>query len=280
MLIATPINARSLEDIRASEELRICVAPIHPSAVSIEPQGCSNDCIFSGPAVEAATAFAKTFGKVTPVLKQVTWDEQFQDASGVTAVDATYTPALFADGTCDLMPSHLTITDWRLTKMNIVPLFENRMIVMLNSDNADKIKDLSDLAGKTTAAGMSTSFHVWLERQNNETFADNPIQILDGDLLDAFAELDSGQIDFVLADVNAALWLIRNRMPNAEVGFAIGEGQQIGWGVRLEDHELAASLEAFFRDQKSSQTSELNRIWEAHFGVTLSRFETLVRSLN
>lgn len=275
-----PALARSLDEIRASGELRICIAAIHPSVATIEPPDCAADCRFSGPAVEAAEAFAGTLDGVAPLFRQVGWDAQFQNAEGETIVDADYTPALLADGSCDVMPNHMTVTDWRLKKMDIVPMFENRMIVMLNSNRENDIAGISDLAGKTTAAELSTSFHVWLERQNAGTFADDPITILDGNTRDTYAALDDGRLDFALADANAAVWLIRNQLANAEVAFAIGEGQQIGWALNKRDHDLRDAVESFFASQKTSQTSDLNRIWETHFGVTLSRYETLVRSLN
>ena len=57
----------------------------------------------------------------------------------------------------------------------------------------------------------------------------------------------------------------------------VGELQEIGWALRKEDAELRRRVEAFFHEQKATQATSLNQIWDRHFGVSLNRFETWLR---
>ena len=280
LMMAKTGQARSLDEIRASGELRICLAPIHPSIAIAEPAGCGDDCRFSGPAFEAAEAFAATLKDIAePVYRKIAWDEQFQNAAGETIREKAYTPALLANGTCDIFPNHMTVTDWRLSKIDIVPLFQNRMMVMVNKGRADEFKNASDLAGKITAVEENTSFHSWLQKQNTQDYATDPVVINLEVAAENYELLDDGEIDFAIADANSALWMIRHQLKQTEVAFPVGDSQQIGWALSTEDAELRQLVEAFFYEQKAAQATKLNQIWEKHFGVSLNRFETLVKAL-
>lgn len=272
--------SRSLDEIRSSGELRVCLTPIHPSISVAEPSGCGDNCQFSGPAVDLVRAFAETqINGVQLVFRKIGWDEQFHNVSGVTVREDSYTPALLADGDCDLFPNHMTVTDWRLRKLDIVPLVQNRMMVMVNINQVDAFKDAGDLAGKSTSVEENTSFHGWLQAQNMQAYADNPVKIGLAPASETYPALDAGDIDFAIADANSALWMIRHQLQNTAVTFPVGDIQQIGWAVRKDDLELKATIEAFFQEQKAAQATILNQIWERHFGVTLYRFETLVKAL-
>ena len=49
-------------------------------------------------------------------------------------------------------------------------------------------------------------------------------------------------------------------------------------GVRKEDTDLQAAVQAFFEVQKAMATSTVNQIWERTFGLTLTKFEGFVRA--
>ena len=59
---ACPVHARSLAAIQQSQEIRICLSPIHPAVAVAQPPDCRDDCTFSGPAYEAVLAFVATLG--------------------------------------------------------------------------------------------------------------------------------------------------------------------------------------------------------------------------
>ena len=277
---AGPVHARSLAAIQQSQEIRICLSPAHPAVVVAQPPDCRDDCTFSGPVYEAVLAFVATLGTdIKPTFRRVAWDEQFFNQQGQTDREASYTPALLASGTCDLYPSNLTITAWRLKKLDFVPLFQSRMMVVVNTARQKQFNGPADLAGKTAAVQKDTSFHTWLQAQNEDAYAANPVQI---QLLGPGASLtavDAGAVDFAMADADAAIWSTRYQFKNAVVAFPVGPTDEIGWAFRKEDQDLQAAVAQFFARQKASPTSTLNRIWENHFGLTLNKFETLVKTL-
>ena len=81
------MQARSLADIRATGELRICVAGSSAAFYQANAQ-----------------AFAKFLGVTPKVTQLATWDQQFQNETGVTVKDATYEAHVLANGSCDLFP--------------------------------------------------------------------------------------------------------------------------------------------------------------------------------
>jgi membrane-bound lytic murein transglycosylase MltF len=274
------VCARSLAAIQQSQEIRICLSPAHPAVAVAQPPDCRDDCTFSGPAYEVALAFVATLDTdIKPTFRRVAWDEQFFNQQGHTDREASYTPALLASGTCDLYPSNLTVTPWRLNMLDFVPLFQSRMMVVVNTARQKQFNGPADLAGKTAAVQKDTSFHTWLQAQNEDAYAANPVYI---QLLGPGAPLtavDAGAVDFTITDADAAIWSTRYQFKNAIVAFPVGPTDEIGWAFRKEDQDLQAAVAQFFTRQKASPTSTLNRIWENHFGLTLNKFETLVKML-
>lgn len=214
VFMAGPAQARSFLDILDSGELRVCFAPIHPSVVQAEPEGCREDCRFSGPAFEAAQAFTAFLGdSVTMRALRIDWDEQFFNDQGRTDRDAEYVPALLDSGHCDLYPNNLTKNDWRLRKMDIVTMFTNRMMVLVNAESQSMIRGPSELKGKVAVVEKDTSYHTWLQDQNRTTFADEPVDLRLQPTADALNNLAQGKADFTVIDADAAFWIIRNQFP-------------------------------------------------------------------
>jgi ABC-type amino acid transport substrate-binding protein len=245
-----------------------------------QPPDCRDDCTFSGPAYEAVLAFVATLGTdIKPTFRRVAWDEQFFNQQGHTDREASYTPALLAAGTCDLYPSNLTMTAWRLKKLDFVPLFQSRMMVVVHTARQKQFNGPADLAGKTAAVQKDTSFHTWLQAQNEAAYAANPVHIQLFGPGASLTAVDAGAVDFTITDADTAIWSTRYQFKNAVVAFPVGPPDEIGWAFRKQDQDLQAAVAQFFARQKASPTSTLNRIWENHFGLTLNKFETLVKTL-
>lgn len=281
MLIAGAADAvaRSLEEIVRSGELRVCIAPIHPSIAIVEPPDCRANCAIRGPTYDSVLAFTATLGDgVSAHFQRVDWDEQFHNASGKTVRDASYTPALMADGTCDLYPSKLTRNAWRLKKLDFVTLFKNRMMVIVKKAEARQYVDLDDLAGKVAAAEKDTSFHTWLQEQNANQFARSPVEIELMPMMQGIDAVDRGQVDFMMMDSDAAIWSTRNQFSNSTVAFPVGPVDEIGWAFRKSDKGLQAAVRGFFAAQKADSNSALNRIWRDALGISLERFEAIVKA--
>jgi len=276
----TEANARSLEEIRASKEIRICIAT--DLFVTAEPPGCFDNCKFSGLIYEESLAFASTMGnEIKPVFFKIGWDEQFFDKDGKIIYEADYTPELLESGQCDFFPTNLTKNEWRLKKMDFVILFPNRITVIVRKSEKAKFKTVKDLAGKSAALADATSYSTWVQEQNQKVFAANPIKIEKVFQTDeeGINSVETGKVDFTLIDSDKALWLARNLLKNSTVAFHAGTKDEIGWAFRKQDKELQAAVQKFF-DEQHSETSVLNRLWEKYFGISMNKFISIIKAVN
>lgn len=274
------VQARSLAEITKSKELRVCIAPIHPTLATVEPADCSDKCKFSGPAYDESVALAKSLGKgIQAKVIRLNFDEQFFNHEGKTDRDGHYTPERLASGKCDLYNSHLTKNEWRLKKVDFVVLYPSRVLVIASRPMKAQLKTVADLAGKTTGTEKDTSFHTWLQEQNRTAFAADPIKIKLMSTADSLAALDAGGLDFILADSTQAIWMTRHELKNAVVAFPVGPTLENGLAFRKEDKDLQAATQSFLDEQRKNPTSDLNRIWWRHFGRTLTEFIALIASI-
>ncbi|WP_031387699.1 transglycosylase SLT domain-containing protein [Desulfonatronum thiodismutans] len=280
VFMAGPAQARSFQDILDSGELRVCFAPIHPSVVQAEPEDCREDCRFSGPAFDAARAFTDFLGdSVTMRALRIDWDEQFFSDQGRTDRDAEYVPALLDSGRCDLYPNNLTRNAWRLQKMDIVTMFTNRMMVLVNAESGQTIRGPSELGGKIAVVEKDTSYHTWLQDRNQTIFVNEPVDIRLQPTADGLNNLAQGKADFTVIDADAAFWIIRNQFPDLIMAFPVGSMEEVGWGIRKESPELRQALQDFFDQQRAGRDSALNATWNRHFGMNLNQFISLLGSM-
>jgi ABC-type amino acid transport substrate-binding protein len=270
--------ARSLADILKSKQLRICLYLEPGAAIRLSPATCRDNCQFEGPNYEIAQAFAQSIDKNLQLkVRQVSWDEQFHNQNHQTVQGASYTPHWLASGQCDLYPNHMTRNAWRQKMLDLVTLFPNRNMVLVTRSST--IKTMADLAGKGTISLRATSHALWLAEQNQRVFAANPIHItLTNDPEQNWAALDKGEIDFLLEDSHTALWFTRHRLKNSSVAFPVGAIEEIGWGMKKDDQDLQRAVQSFFEQQKKSEQSVVNQIWQKHFGLTLGKFVGLIKS--
>lgn len=272
-------TARSIEEITASGELRACIAPTSSaSAVAIDP-ACRENCEFTGPVPREVMAFAYQLGgNVRPVFNQVSWDELFHDASGKTDREGIYTPVLLESGKCDVYPSHLTVNDWRSKKLTFAILFESRMMVVVNKSRKAEFRNEADLAGKTVATDLNSSFHTWILEQNDSAYARNPIVVRLMRLEKALDAVERKEVDFTLVDSDTALWEAAHGHQNIAVAFAVGPRDEIGWAVSRKNQDLRDAIQKFFDSQSQVDISELNTIWKEEFGTTLKQFQALIQA--
>lgn len=271
------LEARSLEAIKKSGEIRICLAPIHPSVASVKNDQCQTDCQWTGPAYDISKAFADDLGStIKQKYVKLSWQDQFKAKSGKVVREGEYTPDRLATGKCDFYPNNLVKNDWRLKKMDFVLLFPNRMMVLINKNNFLQIQSTAYLGGKKAAVEEDTSYHSWLQEQNETKYTDKPILIKLTDTLSALNMVQNKQVDFTLLDSDAALWTTRHGFKDLAVAFPIGPIGQIGWMFQKKDKKLQAAVNQFFQLQRNSPKSKLNQIWKKYYGRTLNDFIRLV----
>jgi membrane-bound lytic murein transglycosylase MltF len=251
---------RSLEEIRKTNELRICVA---------------------GSSYELYTAMALVFAEhlgVSPRVKRLDiWDQQFQNDKGVTDNEAAYTPALMDSGECDCYPNDVVKNDWRLKKLDFVILFRTRMVVVVHKDN-QAYTGVTDLAGKNAAIQKGTSYHSWLETQNAGPLASSPIQIQFMTTDQSMQAVDAKSADFTIIGADGALNWTRNRVKNLVVAFPIGDTTEVGWAFRKKDKDLQEAVRRFF-DSQAAVGSRFDDIWKEKVGIPLSEFNVFITDL-
>jgi ABC-type amino acid transport substrate-binding protein len=250
-----------LEEIRKSNELRICVA------------GSSYELYTA-----MALAFAEHLGVFPRINRLDSWDQQFQNAEGATDKDKAYTPALMDSGACDVYPNDLVRNDWRSKKLDFVILFRTRMVVVVNTDNLSAYKGVADLAGKTAAIQKGTSYHSWLEAQNTGPLASNPIKIRFMTTDESMRAVDTKSADFTIIGADGALNWTRNKVKNVVVAFPIGDTSEVGWAFRKKDKDLQEAVRRFF-DSQAAVGSRFDEIWQAKVGIPLSEFNVFISGL-
>jgi membrane-bound lytic murein transglycosylase F len=276
------VEARSLDEIKSSKELRVCVvaSPEDMAGNSAEPAGCRDDCkSLTGYRYEGAMAFVEALGEgIEPKVVRIEWDEQFHNADGTTVKEASYTPELLASGTCDLYPNGLYEVDWRKDKLGMVTLTSFRDLIMVPEADKKKIKSPADLAGKRTAFGEGLAGQSWFEEQNATAWAEAPVEI---EVVDTFADVielvQQGKIDFVYMYPDVGLGPRGQEIGGLAPAFSVGPVYQGSWAVRLEDTDLQDAIQAFFDEQKPDPDSPLNRAWQNAFGVTLPEWDKLMK---
>ena len=273
-------QARSLAEIQQSKEFRVCIAPIHPALAEVSPPECWEQCTFTGPVYDEVVAFAATLGaEVQLKLRRVVWDTQFHNREGVTVREASYTPALLASGTCDVYPNHLTKRAWRLTKLDIVTLIPNRMTVLVHRTRQAQFRTPADLAGKVAAIEKDVSQHSWLQDENTSTYAANPVRLTLMPFNDGIKAVEAGEVDFTMMDSDQALWVTRYQFKHTVVAFPVGPLEEVGWAFRKDDQDLQAAVQAFFAAQRADPNSALQALWTKTYGLSLTKFITLMTAI-
>ena len=279
--INSTAQARSLEEIKQSGEIRFCIRLYSEWMIgTVEPEGClGGNCEYQGTHREITEAFAQSLGENIQAKYWVveTIDELFHNDADETVREASYTPKLLASGTCDIYGGAWGRHEWRLNKIDIHPNFVFRSMIVVHKSMKDEIKTLADLAGKVTGsqeANKVNIHHLRLQKLNETDFPDNPIRFKFYPTDDAeIAALESGEVDFSTWGAAATLVYIRDKKyKNITSAFPIGQIRKSGWGYRKEDQDLQAVGKAFFEAQLADKNSALNQSWKKAVGISYGKY--------
>jgi len=265
-------EARSVAEIKQSGEVRICLVLVED--FTVEPKQCRENCRFGGDLYDMAIAFSQSLGVKARILR-VEWDEQFFNQDGKTVREDSYTPQLMVSGKCDGYLSGMTKLPWREKKLAFITLYPSRMVVVVNKSAREGFKTPSDLCAKTAATVKDTSWHTWLQAQNDTTCAANPIRIRLLDFVESSQAVDSGSVDFTIVNFDNTL-VLNNPYKNSVMVFPIASVVEQGWAFRKEDRDLQAAARKFLEDQKSTADSLWNTQWRKAFGMTLPEYTSRV----
>jgi len=250
-------TARSLTDIRQTGVLRICVAG--SSANFYQANG------------EALARYLKVNAEVTPLK---TWDQQFFNASGAVAKDDTYVASLLADGRCDVYPNDLHVLPWRATKMDLVPLYTSRKVVVAHR-SLTHVATLADLKGLTAAVQQGTSYDTWLAEQNGQLLKDRPVNIQRMPTADAMAAVAQKRADFTVIAAESAFKWVRadlDNLDNLDIRLTIDDPVQVAWGIHPEAKDLRVEIEHFFKDNHKVG-SPIDNAWRKQYGISFMEYQ-------
>lgn len=254
--------ARTWAEIRDSGELRICTAG--SSAAFYQTN---------------AEAFAHYLGVQAKVTSLADWDQQFHDISGVTVKEARYEARLLANGQCDLYPNDLHITDWRQSKMLLVPYYKTRKMIVAHRQLRSMLKEESDLAGRKASVQKGTAYESWIRSQNETRFKQRPIEVALAPTAESMQRVAEGVADFTVIGAEGAFKWVRGDLANLDMLFPVDDIVSVGWGISFSATDLQPRLEAFFADGMRVG-SELDRTWHKQYGISLMEYHLFESSID
>jgi len=254
-LAAGSALGRTLQEIERSGELRICVAGSSADNYRVDGED-----------------FARYLGVEARTVTLARWDEQFHNAQGVTVQDERYEAELLATGKCDLYPNDLHITDWRKTKMTLVPYFATRNVVVARPEMRSVLRSEADLAGRRASVQAGTAYEGWLQGFNAAGAQSAPVAIVTAPTDQSMQAVAQRRVDFTVIAAESAFHWVRNDLDNLVVLFAVGEATAAGWGIAFAASDLERALQRYFDDSRRVG-SNLDVSWRRRYGVSLMEYQ-------
>jgi hypothetical protein len=259
---ALPAQARTLAEIRQSGELRICVAG--SSAAFYQVNG---------------EEFARSLGVHVTSTVLASWDQQFQNAQGVTVIDAAYEPALLANGQCDLYPNDLHMTPWRMKMMGLVPYFQTRNVVVARPELRSVLRQPEDLGGRVAAVQAGTAYEAWLNGFNAAQPEGRAVVIHTAPTAQSMRRVAERRADFTLIAAESAFRWVRDDLQNLDLLFTVGETVDVGWGTSRNAADLRDALQQYFVAGRRIG-SRLDLSWRKNYGVSLAEYQLFSASFD
>lgn len=254
---------RTLEDVRASNELRICV--VGSSAAFYQANG---------------EAFARHLGVKAVVTPLKSWDDQFRNRDGQVVRDGRYLARPLENGECDLFPNDLHVLDWRLTKMDLVPYYTVRKMIVAQQRLRHSVRSPADLGGLRAAVQKGTSYDTWLSAENATTYRDKPVQIAHHPTLESVQRVSQGLADFTVTGSEGAFkWIRSGEYDNLDLLFPVDDIVSVGWGIAPSAGDLREALQNYF-DDSLRVGSELDRSWQRYYGISRTEYKFFEQSLD
>lgn len=279
LLFAQGALARPLSEIKASGELRFCVVVWGPMVGTLEPDDCrGTECAFDGPVRNLSMAFADWLDPaLEPSFRVLDWDQQFQNADGVTVREESYTPELIESGTCDMYTSFMADREWRKKKLAMPAVWPGRYVIVVNKADVDSFGSLDDLAGKTGAIIENSTQHTALDQLNETSYADNPtLYKFIANYGEGVGAVEAGEVDYTVIGADSALWYTRNQAENATAVFPIGPERMNNWAMHKDHADLRAAVDEFIEIQQTTNGSALDQLFIDYTGLSYAKYLRLI----
>ncbi|RYE40963.1 MAG: transporter substrate-binding domain-containing protein [Hyphomicrobiales bacterium] len=253
---------RTLEDIKRSRELRICVAGSSADYYQVNGED-----------------FARYLGVEPRTTKLSQWDQQFHNALGVTVQGERYEAAALTAGKCDLYPNDLHITDWRKSKMTLVPYFTTRNVVVARPEMRALLRGEADLAGRKASVQAGTAYEKWLQGFNASAAERAPVVIETAPTAQSMQAVAQRRADFTVIAAESAFHWVRNDLDNLDMLFPVGDATTVGWGIAFAATDLDQALQRYFDDSRKVG-SNLDQSWRHKYGVSLMEYQLFSASFD
>ena len=186
------------------------------------------------------------------------------------------------NGTAAFIAAGITVTPSRQKRVAFSDGYMDIQQHIISHRNRAKIKNVSDLAGKTIHVQTATAYQERLEeirRQGIGLTIELHKDLATEELIQQVAE---GEIELTVADSNIAR-LNQRHYPRAVMASAISELRHLGWAVHPEAHQLREKINSFFTSIKKS--GRFDEIYNKYYGdignfdyVDLRAFHRRVKS--
>lgn len=184
-------------------------------------------------------------------------------------------PALIA-GKGDLIANNVIMTDEREKIVDFsIPIADSKLSVVSRED-ADEIKDDSDLSGKTMKVTRGTIY----EDAAEEFVRSHPgieLELVEEDYAELLVNVSKGKLDYAITEPHV-LSMVNQFRDNLKINYTFPPENQTAWAVRKQSPELLSAIDEFIYEEKlklslKRSTEDLDAIKKHGFLRAVTRNE-------
>jgi ABC-type amino acid transport substrate-binding protein len=157
------------------------------------------------------------------------------------------------DGRIDIIMSGMTITEARKVRINFtIPYLKSGLVAAVRASDESRYKTVEDIMGSYDSAGVmkGTTSEAFVRKNMPKS---QRIVVLTK-LSDAALELKDRRIDIFIYDAPAVVWLVSENEATLRGVWKPLNEEYLGWGVRRDDKEFLAHVDAILTRRKSDGT--------------------------
>jgi polar amino acid transport system substrate-binding protein len=239
-------SASAPAPIAKAGKLTACMDVSFPPMEYFESAGSRKPVGFD---VDLVSAIAKQWG-VAPQFSPTAFDGLLPALSG---------------GRCDVVASGIFVTPERTKTFPAVPYFKSRRVLLVKKGNAEGIKALEDLSGKTAATQVSTEYEKTLRKLDKELEEQGKPGITlqtYPKASDAVQQLVVGRAVAVYTQDTEAAFRSKAQPGQFEIAYSDPSAETFGIYVRKDQTELNDGLKAAVEKMRQDGSlAEIAKRW-------------------
>jgi membrane-bound lytic murein transglycosylase F len=167
------------------------------------------------------------------------------------------------NGSAAIIAAGITITPKRQKRVAFSDGYMDIRQHIISHRNHTRIKNITDLSGKTVHVQTATAYQERLEELRRQGL-DLRIQLhKDLPTEELIQQVAEGEIELTVADSNIAK-LNQRHFPQAVMAGAISDLKQLGWAVHPDAHQLRKKINSFFASIRKS--GRFDEIYNKYYG--------------